>query len=215
MAETFELNAETRSDKGKGASRRLRRTGVVPAILYGGGGEATALTLNHNELSLHLAHEAFYSHILTVKVDGKAEKAVLKAVQRHPAKPVILHIDLLRVSETEKIRMRVPLHFVGEDVAPGVKTAGGSVSHQRVDVEVFCLGKDLPEFIEVDLSAMELGDVLHLTDLKVPAGVELTELAHGADHDLPVVNIHAKRGGTDDDVGEAGEAGEAGETESE
>lgn len=190
----FNLSAELRSDMGKGASRRLRREGKVPAVLYGADKEATSLTIDHNDLYKHLQHEAFYSHILTLTIAGKAEKAVLKDLQRHPVRPIILHADFLRISAKDKIRMHVPLHFKGEDVAPGVKVGSGVVTHNITQVEVSCLGKDLPEFIEVDISGLELDQVLHLTDLKLPKGVELVELMHGTSHDQPVVGIHKTRG---------------------
>lgn len=192
----FNLSAELRSDMGKGASRRLRREGKVPAVLYGADKEATSLTIDHNDLYKHLQHEAFYSHILTLTIAGKAEKAVLKDLQRHPVRPIILHADFLRISAKDKIRMHVPLHFKGEDVAPGVKVGSGVVTHNITQVEVSCLGKDLPEFIEVDISGLELDQVLHLSDLKLPKGVELVELMHGTSHDQPVVGIHKTRGST-------------------
>jgi large subunit ribosomal protein L25 len=195
MAISFELNAEPRNDTGKGASRRLRRDGKVPAILYGGSQEPQALSLNHNQLLRNLEHEAFYSHILTVKIGGADTRAVLRDLQRHPSRPTILHVDLLRVSATEKLRLHVPLHFLGEDIAPGVKLGGGMVMHELIEVEVECLPQNLPEFIEVDVSGLHLGESLHLSDLKVPQGVTLVELARGEDHDLGVVSIHARRGG--------------------
>ncbi len=190
----FDINAQSRSDVGKGASRRLRSEGKVPAVLYGAGKDALSLSLDHDEIFHHLEHEAFYSHILSIKVDGKAEKAVLKDVQRHPSKPKIQHVDFQRVSETHKIHMHVPLHFIGEDVAPGVK-AGGLVSHLMTSVDINCLAKDLPEYIEVDISALENGDSIHLSHIKLPNGVEIPSLAQGPDHDLPVVSIHAPKGG--------------------
>ncbi len=193
MEAEFVLNAEPRSDKGKGASRRLRRANKVPAILYGGDTEPEALALDHNEILQRLRHEAFYSHILTVAVGGRREKAILRDLQRHPSKPQILHMDLQRVSETEAIRVHVPLHFVGGDIAPGVKQSGGVVSHQMVEVEVECLPADLPEFIEVDLSGLQLGEAVHLSELKPPKGVAIVELMHGAEHDQPVASIHAPR----------------------
>jgi len=210
MAISFELNAEPRSDMGKGASRRLRQAGKVPAILYGGDKEPETLTLSHNELLRNLQHEAFYSHILTVKSAGGTTSAILRDLQRHPSKPVILHVDLQRVSATEKLRTQVPLHFIGEDKSPGVK-AGGMVSHETTEVEVECLPKDLPEFIEVDLSAVDVGETIHLSDLQLPAGVTLLELARGEDHDQGVATIHAKRGGGGE--GEGGEQAEGGEGE--
>ncbi len=211
MSSEFVLTAEPRTEQGKGASRRLRREGKVPAILYGAGKDPVPLSLNHNELLKQLENEAFYSHILTVELDGKTEQAVLKDLQRHPAKPFILHLDLMRVSAGEKIRVNVPLHFVGEDVAPGVKIGGGIVTHAVTEVEISCLPKDLPEYIEVDLSALELGESLHLSDLKLPPGVELVQLLQGEEHDVAVAAIQATRGSTA--AGAAEEGGEEGEAE--
>jgi len=208
MAISFELTAEPRTDMGKGASRRLRRDGKVPAIIYGGNKDPEAVTLSHNELLRNLAHEAFYSHILTVKSGGTETSAILRDLQRHPSKPVILHADLQRVSATESLRTHVPLHFSGEEVSPGVK-AGGLVSHELTDVQVECLPKNLPEFIEVDISGMGIGDSIHLSGLALPAGVELVELARGEDHDLAVVSIHAKRGGGEEEAAGASGEGEA------
>ena len=201
-AVNFDINAQSRSDVGKGASRRLRLEGKVPAVLYGAGKDAISLTLDHDEIFHHLEHEAFYSHILSVKVDGKAEKAVLKDVQRHPSKPKIQHVDFQRISETHKIHMHVPLHFVGEDVAPGVK-AGGLISHLMTGIDIICLAKDLPEYIEVDVSGMETGDAIHLSHIKLPQGVEIPALAQGPDHDLPVISIHAPKGGAVEEGEEA------------
>jgi large subunit ribosomal protein L25 len=204
--ETFELSAELRADKGKGASRRLRRAKKVPAILYGVGVEPLALSVDHEELLQHLDHEAFYSHVLTVKIaDNQVEKAVLRDLQRHPSKAQVMHLDLQRVSERDAIKMHVPLHFVGEDQAPGVKQ-GGIVSRQLIEAEVSCLPKDLPEYIEADLASLGIGDTIHLSDLKVPAGVELVALAHGPEHDLPVVTIHhaaVTAAATEEEGGEA------------
>jgi large subunit ribosomal protein L25 len=166
------------------------------------------LSLAHDEMLHHLEHEAFYSHILTVKVGNDAQRAVLKDVQRHPAKPKILHVDFQRISETEKIHMHVPLHFIGENVAPGVKVGGGIVSHLMNSIDIVCLPKDLPEYVEVDLSNLNLNEAIHLSDLKLPSGVEIPSLAHGQDHDLPVVSIHAPRGGADLEEEAPAEAGE-------
>jgi len=208
MQENFEIIAVAREDAGKGASRRLRREGMVPGIIYGGDAEPQMVSTKHNVLLQHLEHEAFYSHILSVNVDGKAQKVVLRDLQRHPAKPFVTHFDLQRVSATERLKMNVPLHFMGEDTAPGVK-AGGDVSHNMTDVEIICLAKDLPEYIEVDLSGLDIGDVFHLSGLVLPAGVELT--AHiDEEHDLPVAAVHAKRVVVEEEE-EAGEAGEAAE----
>jgi len=188
----FVLTAELRNDMGKGASRRLRGAGKVPAILYGGHKEPTSISLIHNELQHQLENEAFFSHILTVKLDGNEESAIVKDVQRHPSKPLILHMDLQRVSATENIRVHVPLHFINEATSPGVK-AGGLVAHSMIEVEVQCLPKNLPEFIEVDLANLELNEIVHLSDLKLPADVELVELLHGGEHDQAVASIHMPR----------------------
>ncbi len=189
----FRLHAKARDAMGKGANRRLRRANRVPAVLYGAGGDAQALFFDHDEIMRQLAHEAFYSHVLTVEIDGREEKAVLKDLQRHPSRPVIQHLDLQRVSATEKIRMRVPLHFIGADIAPGVKLGGGVVSHLIIEAEVICLPGDLPEYLEIDISALDIGDSVHLSGITLPERVELAELAHGPEHDLAVVNIHKPR----------------------
>jgi large subunit ribosomal protein L25 len=210
MNEDFNVTAETRKDVGKGASRRLRHAGRIPGVIYGAGKEAVALTMNHDDILHHLEHEAFYSHILNVSVDGKVQKAVLKDVQRHPSKAKIMHVDFLRVSEKDKIHMQVPLHFINEEVAPGVKIGAGLVSHLMSSVDIVCLAKDLPEYLEVDLGNLNTGESLHLSDIKLPDGVEIPALAQGPDHDLPVASIHAKKGGGEgEEEPAAGEAGEA------
>ncbi len=205
----FELEAESRSDMGKGASRRLRRDGKVPAVMYGGDADPQSITLVHSEVIKRLDHEGFYSHILTVNVDGKASKAVLRDMQRHPSKPVVMHMDFQRVETNKPIRVNVPLHFEGEDIAPGVK-AGGLVTHEMIDVELEVLPRHLPEFISVDISGLEIGDALHLTDLKLPESGELVELARGEGHDQPVVSIHAPRVVEEEQPGAEG-AAEGGE----
>lgn len=191
----FELAAARRNDVGKGASRRLRCIDQVPAVLYGAGQDPVSLSFEHNLLLRSLAQEAFYSHILTINYDGVTEKAVLKAVQRHPAKPRILHLDLQRINENEKIKMHVPLHYINADKCVGVK-AGGIVSHHLIDVEILCLPKDLPEYIEVDIAHLNIGQALHLSDLQMPAGVELVALTHGhsSEHNASVASIHVPRG---------------------
>lgn len=191
MKISFELGAEFRDDEGKGASRRLRHAGQVPAILYGGHREPRSLTVSHQKLMLLLDNERFYSTIMNLKVGDQTQAAILKDVQRHPAKNAVLHIDLQRVVESEKIRIRIPIHFKGEAVAIGVKEQGGIVSHQKADLDVSCLPKDLPEFIEVDVSGLALNQSLHLADLKLPDGVQSVELAHG--RNSTVVSVHAPR----------------------
>lgn len=190
MSSVFELSATLRTDMGKGASRRLRRSEQVPAVLYSKTTEATPITLDHKKVLLALQKEAFYSHILTIDVNGKKEKAVLKAVQRHPYKALIMHLDFLRVSAKEKIVMHVPLHFLNEEMAPGVKE-GGIFNKQHNEVEIRCLPGDLPEYIEVDCGNMALDAVIHLSEVKLPKGIELMALSHGeASHDFPIVSLH-------------------------
>ncbi|MBS0613985.1 MAG: 50S ribosomal protein L25/general stress protein Ctc [Proteobacteria bacterium] len=190
MKTSFELVAEFREKHGKGASRRLRHAGKVPAILYGGHLDARALTLDHQKVVLMLENERFYSTIINLKVGEEKQAAILKDVQRHPFKNAVLHIDFQRVEENEKIRINIPLHFKGETVAPGVKTQGGMVSHMRSEVEVSCLPRDLPEFIEVDISGLNLNESIHLSQLNVPATVQLLDLLKG---DAVVVAIHSPR----------------------
>jgi large subunit ribosomal protein L25 len=192
MKTSFELVADPRDGvQGKGASRRLRRSGKVPAILYGGHVDPRQIILDHQNLLTLLVNERFFSTILSLKIDGETQAAIVKDVQRHPAKNQILHMDLQRVLENEKIRMRIPLHFKGGNAAPGVKTQGGVVSHLQNDALVSCLPKDLPEFLEIDLSAMEINDIKRLSDIPLPGGVELVDLTHGRDE--PVVSIHHPR----------------------
>ncbi|MEX2497238.1 MAG: 50S ribosomal protein L25/general stress protein Ctc [Woeseia sp.] len=193
MKQEFDLIAEIREDQGKGASRRLRREGKVPAIIYGGGRPPRTLAFDQNKVLQQLDHEAFYSSILTVKVGDKSQAAILKDVQRHPAKKQILHMDMQRVVEDEKIRVHVPIHFVGEEQAPGVKQGGGSVSRLMTEVDVSCLPRDLPEYFEVDISNLNVDDMLYLSDIKVPEGVEITELTYGEEHDHAIVSIHVMR----------------------
>jgi large subunit ribosomal protein L25 len=190
MKTSFELVAEFRDVEGKGASRRLRRANKVPAIPYGGHREPRALALDHTRLLLMLDNERFYSTIINLQVGDVSQAAVLKDVQRHPAKNAVLHVDLQRVLEDEKIRITIPLHFKGEAGSPGVKK-GGVVSHLRNEVEVLCLPKDLPEFVDVDLSALDMNQMLYFSNLNMPEGVEIPELTHG--RDAPVVSIHHAR----------------------
>jgi large subunit ribosomal protein L25 len=197
MANIFEFVAEARGAAGTSAARAVRRSGKVPAVIYGGSEQPAMLILDHNEVEKHLAHEAVYSHVLDVKIDGKTEKAVLKHIQRHPARPQILHIDFMRVDESHKLKVHVPLHFVNEASSVGVKK-GGVITHVMVDVEVSCLPRALPEFIEVDLAGIDVGGVIHLSDLKLPSGVEIVALHAGPEHDLPVAQILKTRGAAED-----------------
>jgi large subunit ribosomal protein L25 len=200
MSVSFDVEAQSRSDTGKGASRRLRRQGLVPAVLYGGHQQPEMLALAHNQVVRHLQNEAFYSHVLNLKVGDVTTQAVLKDLQRHPAKPFILHMDFMRVTQDEKIRLVVPLHFINEEKAKGVK-AGGNVSHHITEVEVSCLPRDLPEFIPIDLVEMEIGDILHLSEIPMPEGVAL---AHAPDPDEPVIVMHGARSAAQSEAGEEG-----------
>lgn len=206
MKTNFVVNAEARAAQGTGASRRLRRTGKVPAIIYGGKDAAQAVTLDHNELWNHLKTEAFYSHILTLKLDGKDQQVVLKDMSRHPVKDTILHLDLQRVLADVALRMHVPLHFLNAEIAPGVKVGGGIVEHHLNQVEVECLPKDLPEYIEVDLANLEVNEAIHLSQLKLGAGVALVQLKH--DNDQSVCAIHLPRAAVEEVVTEAPVAAE-------
>ncbi len=188
----FALNAEVRSDLGKGASRRLRRNeNLVPAVIYGGEKAAQSISLLAKDLAKLLENEAAFSHVLALNVAGATENVVIKALQRHPAKGYVMHADFVRVVAGQKLSAHVPLHFINEATAVGVKQQGGEVSHTITEVEVSCQPQDLPEFIEVDMAKVEVGQIVHLSDLKLPKGVELVALAHG--NDLAVSNIHASR----------------------
>ena len=191
----IELNAELREGKGKGASRRLRHANKVPAILYGVGKDAVSLSLLQKDVQYVLPDETFYSQVLSLKVDGKAEDVLLKDIQHHPYKMTVMHMDFQRVDANKLVHVHIPLHFLGEDVAPGVKNEGGAVSHVVMEVEVVCLPKVIPAFIEVDLSEMNLGDIIHLTDLKLPEGVQILALTHGDEHehDTAVANVHIRK----------------------
>ncbi|MBV1913617.1 MAG: 50S ribosomal protein L25/general stress protein Ctc [Cycloclasticus sp.] len=204
MSISFELAASIRKDLGKGATRRLRKQEMVPAVIYGAGKEPVSITLGHNQLMHSTDNEAFFSHILSIDVDGKKEKVIIKALQRHPAKSILMHADFMRVSMTEKLKVHVPLHFIGADEAPGAKQ-GGVVTHDLVDIEIQCLPGDLPEYIEVDVSALEIGDSLHLSDIKLAKGMEIVALGQGDDHDLQVVAIQANRAAAVDDEEEVAE----------
>jgi len=190
MSDEFDLIAEIREGQGKGASRRLRQEGKVPAIIYGAGRPPRGLAFDHNRVLQQLENEKFYSSVLTIKVGERSQAAILKDVQRHPSKPQIMHLDFQRVVEDQEIRMLVPIHFLGEDVARGVKQGGGKVSHLMNEVEVVCLPRYLPEYLEVDVSDLELDDMLKLSDIRLPEGVSIPALAQGGDADRPVVSIH-------------------------
>jgi len=187
MATIHELPAESRKDEGKGASRRLRLQGKVPAILYGSSEPPANIQLEHNTAWLASQNEWFYSAILDLQIDGKAQKVLLRDLQRHPFKAQILHLDFQRVDENKPIRIRVPLHFLNQEKSPAGKTSGVLISHAMNDIEIACLPKNLPEYIEVDLAELKVGDIVHISDLKLPAGVEVPELRLGKEHDSAVV----------------------------
>ena len=198
----FALNAEVRSDLGKGASRRLRRNvAMVPAVIYGGEKAPQSISLLAKDFAKLLENEAAYSHVLSLNVAGSNESVIIKALQRYPAKGYVLHADFVRVVAGQKLTAHVPLHFLNQETSVGVKQQGGEVSHVLAEVEVSCLPKDLPEFIEVDMAKVEVGQIVHLADLKLPKGVELVALAHG--NDLAVANIHASRVAKDAEEGAA------------
>ncbi len=193
---TIEISAVKRDAKGTGASRRLRRAGAVPGVLYGGGKEALAIELNAKELFLQFRREAFHASVLNLNLEGKKENVLLRDFQMHPVRNTIQHIDFQRVSATEKIHVKVPFHFINADVAPGVKLGGGIVAHIQTEADVSCLAKDLPEFIEVDVANLEMGHSIHLSQIKLPKGVEFVQLAHG--DDAAVASIAKTRGGVAD-----------------
>lgn len=186
MSKTHQIKVERREDEGKGASRRLRRAGKVPAIVYGGTQVPASIQLNHEEVWLAQQNEWFYSSLLDLDLDGQIQKVLLRDLQRHPYKQLILHLDFQRVNENEALSAAVPLHFVGEENSPAGKAADVVVTHELNEVTIECLPKDLPEFIEVDLSALDVDQVVHLSDLKLPAGVSIPQLKLGEEHDLPV-----------------------------
>ena len=195
MSNAFELNATVRADLGKGASRRLRRLAeMVPAIIYGEGKPAVNISIPHKDIQKALTNEAFYSHIITLHVDGKPEQVVIKALQRHPAKPRIMHADFQRVSADRASVVAVPLHFINEDKCKGVKIGGGSIIKALNELQISCLPQDLPEFIEVDLSDLGLGEAIHISQINLPKGVSSVDLAHGHDSDNSVVSVLAPRG---------------------
>lgn len=198
MATQHVIAASGRKDEGKGASRRLRRTGQVPAILYGAKQAPASIQILHNTIWLASQHEWFYSAILDLEIDGQVQKVLLRDLQRHPFRPQILHIDFQRVSENEAVHVKVPLHFLNQEKSPAGKTSGVVITHELNEVEISCLPKDLPEFIEVDLSALKEGDVVHLSQLALPAGVSIPELKLGKEHDLAIVIARQLRAETEE-----------------
>jgi len=194
MSTNFTINAKSREDTGKGASRRLRRlTGEVPAIIYGGKKDAEKISILHKDITKALENDAVYSSIISLSIDGKAEDTIIKDIQRHPAKQIILHMDFLRVSKTTKLQTRVPLNFINEDICVGVKLGGGLIAHTMTDIEISCLPKDLPESIDVDMAEVDVGQIVHLSDLTLPDGVESVSLSQGTDYDLTVATVNKQK----------------------
>jgi large subunit ribosomal protein L25 len=187
MAKTHQISVQKRNDEGKGASRRLRRSGFVPAIVYGGETQPVSIQLSQNDVWLASQNEWFYSSILDLDLGGDVQRVLLRDMQRHPFKQLVLHLDFQRVNENEAIRVRVPLHFLNQEGSPAGKASGVVITHELNEVEIACLPKDLPENIEVDLSALQTGDIIHLSELRLPAGVEIPELRLGKEHDHAVV----------------------------
>lgn len=203
----FELNAEVREDKGKGASRRLRRQAdMIPAIIYGAGKDPISLSIAHKDIHKACENEAFFSHILTINTGGSAEQAILKDLQRHPAKDRIMHADFMRVQMDQEITVEVPLHFINEDRCVGVKQGGGQISHNMTSVEITCLPGDLPEYIEVDVESVEVGSSIHMSEISLPEGVSIPSLQHGEDHDHVVVSVHEPKRAAEVDEVEVPEA---------
>ena len=190
----FELNAELRTDKGKGASRRLRlNADMIPAILYGAGKDPQPLTLAHKDIHKACENEAFFSHIITINAGGTSQQAIIKDLQRHPAKDRIMHADFLRIKMDQAITVEVPIHFLNEDSCLGVRQGGGNISHNMTSVEISCLPGDLPEYIEVDIADLDLGDSIHISGLILAEGLSIPSLAQGADHDHVVVSVNAPK----------------------
>ncbi|HET8701700.1 MAG TPA: 50S ribosomal protein L25/general stress protein Ctc [Nitrococcus sp.] len=216
MSVELKLDATIRTDQGKGASRRLRRAKKLPAVLYGAKRDAIPLALDEEQVVRLMRDQAFFSQIIDISIDGGTiERAILKDLQRHPVKPLlILHMDLQRITAGQKLRQRVPLHFINEDKAAGVKQ-GGVLHHDLIEVEIECLPDHLPEYIEVDLAGLGLDAAYHLSDLKLPEGVTLPGLASDPDHDASVVSIYAPRKATEEELAEGEPAAATRTTETE
>ena len=219
MSTDFTLQAKGREETGKGASRRLRRlAGELPAIVYGGKKDPVQIKLVLKDVTKSLENEAFYSHIIGLEIDGKSEDVILKDLQRHPAKGWIMHMDFLRVNKDTKLQTKVPIHFINEEACVGVKVGGGIISRTMTELDIMCLPKDLPEYLEVDMTNVEIGTTLHISDITLPKGVESVALSHGTDHDLPIAAVNkpkAKVEETDEPAAATDAAGESEEAASE
>ncbi len=190
---SISLNATLREDQGKGASRRLRHANALPAIVYGAGKDPVSITLLQKDIQHKLPDESFYSQVLDLKIDGKSEDVLIRDIQHHPYRMQVMHMDFIRVDANKVVHVFSQLHFKNEDLSPGSKTEGGVINHVMTEVEVECLPKDIPEFIEIDLSEMHVGDVIHLSDLKLPEGVQVLALKQGEEHDTAVVGMHIRK----------------------
>ncbi|MEH6551447.1 MAG: 50S ribosomal protein L25/general stress protein Ctc [Pseudomonadales bacterium] len=200
MSDSIVIEATVRTDLGKGASRRLRRiAGLMPAIIYGGTEDPVSISIPHKDILRQTTNEAFFASVLEIKVDGKVIPAIIKDLQRHPAKLALLHADFLRVDMKKDIHVHVPLHFTNEEACHGVKMQGGRIQHSMIEMEISCLPGILPEYLEVDMTDVELGQVLHISDVKLPEGVTSIALSHGEDHDLPIVTVVAPKVVSEDD----------------
>ena len=209
MATVREISATSRKDGGKGASRRLRRDGKVPAVVYGAGKEPQSIQLEHNDVLLAARNEWFFSSVLDLKIDGTTQKALVRDWQKHPYKQIMLHLDFLRVDESQPIRISVPLHFLNQEKSPAGKTSGVVISHNQTEVVVSCLPKDLPEHIEIDLAELSQGDVIHLSELKLPEGVEIPALKLGKEYDAAVVTAQVMKEEVDEAPAAEAEGAEA------
>ncbi|MHC1480351.1 50S ribosomal protein L25/general stress protein Ctc [Frateuria aurantia] len=209
MAITHEIKAESRKDEGKGASRRLRHAAYVPAVVYGAGKAPQSIQIEHNTILLAARHEWFFSSVLDLNIDGNVEKVLVRDWQKHPYKQQMLHMDFQRVDQNALLRTSVPLHFLNQETSPAGKTSHVVVSHALTEIEVSCLPKDLPEFIEVDLASLKEGDIVHLSQIKLPAGVTSVQLALGEEHDIAVVTAQAVK----EEVDETPAADAAGEAD--
>ncbi len=209
MSDAIEMNAEPRSDSGKGASRRLRKEGLVPAIVYGGDKDPAMVSLKHNELIHELENEATYTQIIDLKVGGDVEKVILRDLQRHPYKNKVMHADFYRVNMKQTLNVNIPIHVINDDICVGVKMEGGMLTTLLNEIEVVCLPKDLPEYIEVDAENIHLGETLHLSEIKLPEGVESAALQYGEDHYTGVLSVVKTRATAEEEVEEEAEAPEA------
>jgi large subunit ribosomal protein L25 len=209
MSKNHVIKAQSRKDEGKGASRRLRHAAFVPAVVYGAGQPPESIQIEHNTILLAAKNEWFFSSVLDLNVDGKVQKVLVRDWQKHPFKQLMMHMDFLRIDENVKLRANVPLHFLNKEVSPAAKMSGVVISHNLTEVEVSCLPKDLPAFIELDLGSLEAGDIIHLSQLKLPANVELPALLLGEAHDAAVVTVNVVKESAADAAEDAAAEAEA------